>query len=219
MRPPSRCGSSSRSISRTSADSARSKPAWPSSRSTWPSWRERSWPPTCCRRTEPSGCWRSRRCSSRPASPGCPRRVGTARSSYTSCCPGTIINLLSGAGFTPVPLAAPYSMSKASLWMLTRCFAKDCAPRIRGNGLCPGTISPDGVARTEELRKATPMGRGGCADEVVGAAIYLASEASGYSTGDVVYVNGGITGLTGYSDEIMGSDPVGRPRTGRRTAG
>ncbi|MFE7617460.1 SDR family NAD(P)-dependent oxidoreductase [Streptomyces sp. NPDC057496] len=133
--------------------------------------------------------------------------------------PGTIINLLSGAGFAPVPLAAPYSVSKASLWMLTRCFAKDCAPRIRVNGLCPGTISPDGVARTEELRKATPMGRGGRADEVVGAAIYLASEASGYSTGDVVYVNGGFTGLTGYSDEIIGSDPVGRPRTGRRTAG
>ncbi|MFE7109063.1 SDR family NAD(P)-dependent oxidoreductase [Streptomyces sp. NPDC057575] len=133
--------------------------------------------------------------------------------------PGTIINLLSGAGFAPVPLAAPYSMSKAALWMLTRCFAKDCAPRIRVNGLCPGTISPDGVARTEELRKATPMGRGGRADEVVGAAIYLASEASGYSTGDVVYVNGGFTSLTGYSDEIIGSDPVGRPRTGRRTAG
>ncbi|MFD7529753.1 SDR family NAD(P)-dependent oxidoreductase [Streptomyces sp. NPDC059849] len=133
--------------------------------------------------------------------------------------PGTIINLLSGAGFAPVPLAAPYSMSKAALWMLTRCFAKDCAPRIRVNGLCPGTISPDGVARTEELRKATPMGRGGRADEVVGAAIYLASEASGYSTGDVVHVNGGFTALTGYSDEIIGSDPVGRPRTGRRTEG
>ncbi|MFB7917114.1 SDR family NAD(P)-dependent oxidoreductase [Streptomyces sp. NPDC056061] len=133
--------------------------------------------------------------------------------------PGTIINLLSGAGFAPVPLAAPYSVSKAALWMLTRCFAKDCAPRIRVNGLCPGTVTPDGVARTEELRRATPMGRGGRADEVVGAAIYLASEASSYSTGDIVFVNGGFTHLTGYSDEIIGSDPVGRPRAGGRSAG
>lgn len=125
---------------------------------------------------------------------------------------GVIINLLSGAGFAPVPLAAPYSVSKAALWMLTRCFAKDCAPRIRVNGLCPGTMSPDGVARTEELRKATPMGRGGRADEAVGAAIYLASEASSYSTGDIVFVNGGFTHLTGYGDEIISADPVGRPR-------
>ncbi|GAB7030505.1 SDR family oxidoreductase [Streptomyces sp. NPDC021749] len=130
---------------------------------------------------------------------------------------GTIVNLLSGAGFAPVPLAAPYSVSKAALWMLTRCFAKDCAPRIRVNGLCPGTMSPDGVARTEALRKATPLGRGGRADEVVGAAIYLASDAASYSTGDVVFVNGGFTHLSGYTDEIIAADPVGRPRPGGRS--
>ncbi|MEU1803385.1 SDR family oxidoreductase [Streptomyces sp. NPDC019937] len=125
---------------------------------------------------------------------------------------GVIVNLLSGAGFAPVPLAAPYSVSKAALWMLTRCFARDCAPRIRVNGLCPGTMTPDGVPRTEELRKATPMGRGGRADEAVGAAIFLASAASSYSTGDIVFVNGGFTHLAGYGDEVISGDPVGHPR-------
>lgn len=125
---------------------------------------------------------------------------------------GVIINLLSGAGFTPVPLAAPYSVSKAALWMLTRTFAKDCAPEIRVNGLCPGTMSPDGVARTEQLRLATPLERGGRADEVVGAALYLASDASSFSTGDVVFVNGGFTSLAGYSRSVIETDPVGRPR-------
>lgn len=131
---------------------------------------------------------------------------------------GVILNLLSGAGFAPVPLAAPYSVTKAALWMLTRCFARECAPRIRVNGLCPGTISPDGVARTEALRRATPMGRGGRADEVVGAAIYLASDASSYSTGDIVFVNGGFTHLSGYTDEIVMADPAG-PASGGRGEG
>lgn len=65
---------------------------------------------------------------------------------------GTIINLISGSGFLPnsapghlpTPTMAPYGVSKAALWMLTRYLAAELAPRIRVNALCPGLTSEGG---------------------------------------------------------------------------
>ena len=114
---------------------------------------------------------------------------------------GSIVNVLSTAGFNPVttiPLAA-YGSTKAGLAMLTRYLAKESGPDVRVNAICPGTIAADGESarvRSEQqawapLMAGIPLGRVGFADEVVGAALFLASSASSYITGQVIFVDGG----------------------------
>lgn len=107
---------------------------------------------------------------------------------------GSIVNLLSGSGFQPSPNLCAYGASKAALWMLTRYLAVEGAPTVRANALCPGLISESGEPRSESQRALlphVPMKRVGRPTEVVGAAIYLASAASSYTTGEVIFVNGG----------------------------
>jgi NAD(P)-dependent dehydrogenase (short-subunit alcohol dehydrogenase family) len=107
---------------------------------------------------------------------------------------GSIINVLSGSGFLPTETLGPYGTSKSALWMLTRYFALESAPMVRVNAICPGVISEDGQPRTGSqalLLKQVPMKRMGHPDEVAGAAVYLASDASSYTTGEVIFVNGG----------------------------
>jgi NAD(P)-dependent dehydrogenase (short-subunit alcohol dehydrogenase family) len=114
---------------------------------------------------------------------------------------GSIINVLTTAAFTPVttlPLAA-YGSTKAGLAMLTRYLAKECGPDIRANAICPGTVAADnesadtraGQPAWAPLMAGIPLGRVGVADEVVGAAVFLASPASSYTTGQVIFVDGG----------------------------
>lgn len=128
---------------------------------------------------------------------------------------GTIVNVLSDAGFAPVPTLGPYSVTKAALWMLTRSLAKELAPAVRVNALCPGTMTESGAARSEAQRRLTPMARAARADEVIGAALFLASDASSFSTGDVVYVNGGMTSLAGIPMEVVQADPLYQSRSTR----
>jgi NAD(P)-dependent dehydrogenase (short-subunit alcohol dehydrogenase family) len=114
---------------------------------------------------------------------------------------GSIINVLTTAAFTPVttiPLAA-YGSTKAGLAMLTRYLAKECGPSVRVNAICPGTIAADaesaqvraGQPEWAPLLSGIPLGRVGYADETVGAALFLASAASSYVTGQVIFVDGG----------------------------
>jgi NAD(P)-dependent dehydrogenase (short-subunit alcohol dehydrogenase family) len=108
---------------------------------------------------------------------------------------GSIVNVLSTAGFTPVPGigAMAYGATKAALEMMTRYLAMECGPMVRANCLCPGTIDPTGAMRPvwEAVAGKIPMRRIGRADEVVGAALYLASDASSYVTGQTIFVDGG----------------------------
>ncbi len=107
---------------------------------------------------------------------------------------GSIINVVSGSGFQPTPTLAPYGASKAALWMLTRYLAAEGAPTVRANAICPGLIERAGQEMTggqRALLSQVPMGRLGQPDEVAGAAVYLASDASSYTTGEVIFVNGG----------------------------
>lgn len=107
---------------------------------------------------------------------------------------GCIINLMSGSGLQPTPDLAPYGVSKAALWMLTRYLAVEAAPAVRVNALCPGLVSEDGRPRNESHRAiigAVPMGRVGRPEEIAGAAVYLASSAASYVTGELLIVNGG----------------------------
>ena len=122
---------------------------------------------------------------------------------------GVVVNVISGTAFSPMPTMAPYGVSKAALLMLTRCLARECAPTVRVNALCPGTMRADGDQRglNQAQFDATPLRRIARGDEVAGAALYLASDASSFSTGDVVLVNGGLTSLSSYPDEMATSEP------------
>jgi NAD(P)-dependent dehydrogenase (short-subunit alcohol dehydrogenase family) len=110
--------------------------------------------------------------------------------------PASIINVVSGSGLLPVPVVhnTAYGASKAALWMMTRYLAVNLAPLIRVNALCPGNVSPSGQPHTETARKmlsSIPMGRIGKPGELAGAAVYLASDASSFTTGAMLVCNGG----------------------------
>ena len=111
---------------------------------------------------------------------------------------GTIISVQSCGGFTPIPPAVAYGVSKAALSFLTRSLAKALAPHTRVNALCVGSMSPDGqeaeIHKGLGLAERNAIKRFGAADEAVGAAILLASDASSYTTGSTVFVEGGRVG-------------------------
>ena len=118
---------------------------------------------------------------------------------------GNVINLVSGSGLLPnsapghlpAPTMAPYGVTKGALWTLTRYLAAELAPDVRVNALCPGLVSEGGGMRDEEpyerlIRSgAVPMGRIARPEEIAGAAVYLASPAASYTTGEILVCNGG----------------------------
>lgn len=111
---------------------------------------------------------------------------------------GSIISVQSCGGFTPLPPAVAYGVSKAALAFLTRSLAKALAPHTRVNALCVGSMSPDGqeadIHKGLGLAERNAIKRFGAADEAVGAAILLAGAASSYTTGSTVFVEGGRVG-------------------------
>jgi NAD(P)-dependent dehydrogenase (short-subunit alcohol dehydrogenase family) len=118
---------------------------------------------------------------------------------------GSIINVISGSGLLansapghlPAPTMAPYGVSKAALWMLTRYLAAELAPQIRVNALRPGLTSEGGAMRDAEPYArllesgAVPLGPIARPEEIAGAAVYLASPAASYTTGEMLICNGG----------------------------
>jgi NAD(P)-dependent dehydrogenase (short-subunit alcohol dehydrogenase family) len=118
---------------------------------------------------------------------------------------GKIINIASIDGFKPKPGVSVYSISKAGVRMITRAFAVELAPfNIQVNTIVPGPITTklldsqwfhlppeEAKKQKERMAKTIPMGRIGEPDEIVGAAIYLASDASSYTTGSEIVIDGG----------------------------
>ncbi|MEP2121423.1 MAG: SDR family oxidoreductase [Bauldia litoralis] len=122
---------------------------------------------------------------------------------------GSIVNISSGASSVRgIPNRYVYGASKAAVIGLTKSVAADFIRQgIRANAICPGTIqSPSLDGRIETLAKETgkpveeirqafidrqPMGRLGTAEEIAGLALYLASDESSYSTGQVFLSDGG----------------------------
>jgi NAD(P)-dependent dehydrogenase (short-subunit alcohol dehydrogenase family) len=114
---------------------------------------------------------------------------------------GSVINVASVAGLASAPLLSPYGAAKAGLISLTKSLAVEWAARgVRVNALCPGWTATElnrNLWEDEATSKATiagvPMGRWGRAEEMTGAAVFLASEASSYMTGQSLVIDGGQT--------------------------
>ena len=107
---------------------------------------------------------------------------------------GTIINLLSTAAFTVVQPMLAYGATKAALWTMTKYLARECAPEVRVNAICPGTVQEGGELKVPSWAKLVPLtalGRVGDSNELACAALFLASDASSYTTGQVIFVDGG----------------------------
>ena len=107
---------------------------------------------------------------------------------------GAIINLLSTAAFQVVPPMLAYGAMKSALWTMTKYLARDCAPAVRVNAICPGTVQEGGEMKVPSWSKLVPLtalGRVGDPDELAATALYLASDASSYTTGQVIFVDGG----------------------------
>lgn len=119
---------------------------------------------------------------------------------------GKIINISSIGGIKPTPFVSVYSVSKAGVCMITKLFAMELAPyNIQVNTIAPGMIvtkmvDPIWSRLPEEEAKKTraalestlPMGRLGEPDEIVGTAVYLASDASSYTSGAEIIVDGAL---------------------------
>ena len=111
---------------------------------------------------------------------------------------GSIINLGSVAGRTRFPGNAVYSATKAGIDMITNVLAKEFGGRkIRINSLNPGLVETEGTAAmmNPELEQMvvsmTPLGRVGQTGDIASVAVFLASDDSGWLTGERLYVSGG----------------------------
>jgi len=110
---------------------------------------------------------------------------------------GSIINISSTASLNPSPTAEPYGAAKAGLNSLTQSFAFAFGPAVRVNGIVAGPfltdISKAWDMEAFESRTAASIAlrRGGQPDEIVGAALYLASSTSAFTTGALIRVDGG----------------------------
>ena len=110
---------------------------------------------------------------------------------------GSIINVSSSGSLRPAPDMLPYAAAKAGLNALTEGLAKAYGPAVRVNTLMAGPFLTD-VSKAWDLDGAeTPfqtlaLGRAGQPSEIIGAALYLASDAATFTTGSILRVDGGL---------------------------
>jgi NAD(P)-dependent dehydrogenase (short-subunit alcohol dehydrogenase family) len=111
---------------------------------------------------------------------------------------GAIVNLCSLTSGVGVPTAVPYGASKSGLLGMTRALAAEWAPAIRVNAIGPGYFRTDltEVFYQDPTWSATmlekiPAGRFGVLDDLVGATVFLCSDAARYVTGQLLYIDGG----------------------------
>lgn len=114
---------------------------------------------------------------------------------------GNLINICSLNNYGPLPWVLPYAASKAALGHMTRVLAMEWGPRgVRVNAIAPGFILTDLSKKlwSDPMMQQwnsdnTPLRRLGKPDDMIGAAIFLASEASAFMTGQIVFVDGGFS--------------------------
>jgi len=130
------------------------------------------------------------------------RLTALAAQAMTKTGGGSIVNISSLASVKPTPMATTYSAAKAGLNALTRAAALEYAPdAIRVNGIICGTFDTDaasGFVRNPELLpevvRLIALGRVGRPEEILGAAVYFLSDASSYTPGSLITIDGGVTG-------------------------
>ena len=150
---------------------------------------------------------------------------------------GNVINISSIGGMSVETSIGHYNVTKAALIHLTRSLARDLAPGVRVNAICPGLVKTD-MARVlwqeneEAIAAVMPLKRLGEPDDIANAAVFLASDAASWITGTTIVVDGGallaLEGSadgsdheTGREDMVVVDDPAGRgdlldPRDPRR---
>ena len=116
---------------------------------------------------------------------------------------GSIINISSVVATAALPNASVYSATKAAVDAVTRSLAKELGPRnIRVNSINPGMVETEGTTSSgvtanesafrKQIEAQTPLGRIGKPKDIAPAAVYLASDDSGWITGETLYVAGGM---------------------------
>ncbi len=118
---------------------------------------------------------------------------------------GSIINVTSIEGVRAAPGYAAYAAAKAGVINYTKTAALELAEHgIRVNGLAPDLTVTEGLAQmsgpgaVDRAGPMVPLGRGGHVDEMAGAAVFLASDLSGYVTGQTIHVDGGTHAAGGW---------------------
>jgi NAD(P)-dependent dehydrogenase (short-subunit alcohol dehydrogenase family) len=112
---------------------------------------------------------------------------------------GVVINMISAGVFMHSGGLSLYASAKSGLLALTRSMAAELAPDgIRVNALAPGTVDTDMVRNTgpeaqERMATVSLLGRIATPEEMIGPALFLASDASSYVTGQVLVADGGLT--------------------------
>jgi NAD(P)-dependent dehydrogenase (short-subunit alcohol dehydrogenase family) len=116
---------------------------------------------------------------------------------------GSVINISSVASERPLSRVSTYSLSKAAVDNLTKFLAREWGPHgVRVNAIVPGFFPAEqnrrilDAERLANIHAHTPLGRLGRPEELVGTAVWLASEASGFVTGAIVRVDGGFSVTT-----------------------
>jgi NAD(P)-dependent dehydrogenase (short-subunit alcohol dehydrogenase family) len=109
---------------------------------------------------------------------------------------GSILNISSVGSIRPSPDFLPYAAAKAGLNALTEGFARAWAPHVRVNSIMAGPFRTD-ISKAwdpdmeRELLAGLALGRAGEPDEIIGAALYFASDASSFATGAILRLDGG----------------------------
>jgi len=115
---------------------------------------------------------------------------------------GVVINTASIGGLRGGPSAHAYAASKAGVIQLTKSVAVTYGRKgVRANCICPGVIDTEMIqshmlaaeGAREAIGRHTPVGRIGTADDIAQLALYLASDASGFLTGQAIAIDGGVT--------------------------
>ncbi len=113
---------------------------------------------------------------------------------------GTIINISSRLGLKAAPFRGAYCVAKAGELMLTRVLALELAKdNIRVNAIAPGIVRTEGSASVwsnpealQRFASTIPLGRIAVPEDIIGAALFLASDASSYITGHTIVIDGGM---------------------------
>jgi 3-oxoacyl-[acyl-carrier protein] reductase len=115
---------------------------------------------------------------------------------------GSVINISSVASMSPAPTTVIYSATKGAVDTITRVLAKELGPKkIRVNAINPGGVETEGVRSMgiigsefeKQMVARTPLGRLGQPDDIASVAVFLASPASGWMTGETIAVGGGFS--------------------------